>query len=73
MFADDTTISFSDKDLESVLENFYLSINSLNDWCFYNKIDINWSKTFCMIFSNRTSKNPEMVNLCGNYIKVVKK
>ncbi|RNA40318.1 hypothetical protein BpHYR1_017927 [Brachionus plicatilis] len=54
-FADDTKISYSDKDLENALINFSTTINSLNKWCSHNKIDINWCKTYRMIFSNKRS------------------
>lgn len=39
---------------------------------FLDNVDINWSKTFCMIFTKRYIIVPETINLCGNEIKVVK-
>ena len=71
MFADDTTINHSNMDLETVVKNFHKDIENLSNWCFYYKIDINWTKTFCMVFSHKKIKISDRINLCGKSIQVV--
>ena len=44
MFADDTTLIDSGKDLNTLIERFVLKLKSLLDWCYHNKLDLNWSK-----------------------------
>ena len=48
MFADDTTIYNSDSNIDNLMTHFNKNIPSLIQWCKYNKMDINWSKTFIM-------------------------
>ena len=53
MFADDTTLYNSNKNSEALKISFDNALKELNEWCQFNRVDINWSKTYCM-FINKT-------------------
>jgi hypothetical protein len=53
MFADDTTLYESDTELKPLISKFLKKLEPLFDWCTYNKLDINWSKTFFMFVTNK--------------------
>ena len=61
LFADDTTVLVSCKDphLLSIRATFYLS--KLYDWCNYNKLSLNSSKTNCMLFNARSLVIPNIM------------
>jgi hypothetical protein len=81
MFADDTTLSMSDSDYESLILKFNASIATLNEWCTFNRTDINWSKTEIMFICKKMAINkegkfrllefPPHINILGNDVKVV--
>ena len=50
LFADDTTLCKSAKDIKVLISSFLLSLHKLIDWCDYNLLDINWKKTFLCSF-----------------------
>jgi len=58
LFADDTTLGDSDKDLETLIKRFVGKLKVLLEWCDFNKLDINWSKTFFMFVTNKRIKLP---------------
>ena len=49
LFADDTTIHWSSKSLESIEENMQKDLDNINKWCDENKMKINENKTNCML------------------------
>ena len=51
LFADDTTFIIADISIETCISKFKKAALLLVDWCNYNRVDINWSKTFAMINS----------------------
>ena len=53
MFADDTTLHTSNSNPSTLKTSFDNALKELNEWCQFNRVDINWSKTFCM-FINKT-------------------
>ena len=53
MFADDTTLYTSGNDLNTLLTSFKKKLEKLFAWCNFNKLDINWSKTFFMFITNK--------------------
>ena len=53
MFADDTTLYESGGNLDNLISHFEKGIEPLIEWCELNKLDINWSKTFFMIITNK--------------------
>ena len=56
-FADDTTLYESGGNLNNLIEQFEKGIEPLIEWFKLNKLDINWSKTFFMIITNKHIKN----------------
>ena len=60
LFAGDTTVTKSGEKLQEVLKDFEKVIEDLNEWCYFNKVDINWNKTFFMIFTKK-KRNSEKV------------
>ncbi|RNA43272.1 hypothetical protein BpHYR1_022926 [Brachionus plicatilis] len=50
-----------DLDLVTHVRRLYMNIQK----------DIKWSRTYCMIFSNKRSNFPDKVNIFGNDILVV--
>lgn len=72
MFADDTTLYKSMNDLNELIDTFKIDINRLTDWCKYNRVDINWSKTFIMFITNKRKINiPLTICVDGALIQVV--
>ena len=53
MFAEDTTLYSSDKDLDTLTKRFVKYLRHLLDLCDLNKLDINWSKTYFMFVTKR--------------------
>ena len=61
LFADDTNIFCSGKDLDSLRRTVSSEINKLSDWFAVNKLSLNIAKTSFMIFSKRSvSENLEI-------------
>ncbi|CAF0946219.1 unnamed protein product [Brachionus calyciflorus] len=70
LFADDTTIYIIDENLDKISEKFNIEMNYLLDWCSFNKMDINWSKAFYMIFTNKKIILPDKITLLNNTIEI---
>ena len=58
LFADDTTIYYSDDDIGNITKKFNTIIIELLAWCTHNRLDINWTKTFLMVVTNKRIKIP---------------
>ena len=73
MFADDTTLYESNADLNELISSFKNKLGPLIEWCKYNKLDINWSKTFFMFVTNKHIKNklPKEIKINDTSVKVV--
>ena len=72
LFADDTTLSMIDLNLENLLSRFKVANKSLSSWCNFNRIDINWKKTEAMIITNkRNIIIPEFIIIDKIKIKIV--
>ena len=73
MFADDTTLYESGGNLDNLIGQFEKGIEPLIEWCELNKLDINWSKTFFMIITNKHIKSrlPKEININGTPVKIV--
>ena len=56
MFADDTTLYESDENLDILITKFKKKLEPFIEWCKFNKLDINWSKTFFMFVTNKHIK-----------------
>jgi hypothetical protein len=63
LFADDTTLGDFDNDLDRLIKRFVEKLKVLLEWCYYNKLDINWSKTFFMFVTNRRVKLPKEITV----------
>jgi hypothetical protein len=48
LFADDTTIHASGSNMESFVDSLSQEIEKLSTWCTYNRLQVNWDKTFMM-------------------------
>ena len=53
LFADDTTISFSDKNYSSLISVINSELERIVSWTISNKLVINTNKTTCILTSNR--------------------
>jgi hypothetical protein len=51
LFADDTALVDVEKDLNILINRFVEKLKVFLDWCEFNKLDINWSKTYFMYIS----------------------
>lgn len=56
LFADDTTIYHIGDELIELINYFNTFLKLFFQWCEFNRLDINWSKTFCMIVTNKRIK-----------------
>ena len=63
MFADDTTLYDADQELNILINRFLAKIKPLLDWCFFNKLDLNWSKTYFMFVTNSRGKLPSEISV----------
>ena len=73
LFADDTTLYCYDQDPDMLISNFKKKIEVFVEWCLFNKLDINWSKTYFMFITNKRIKQnlPKVIDIDGNQVKVV--
>ncbi len=72
MFADDTTNLLSNIDFSQLIIDFKNEVKLLIDWCNFNKMDINWSKTYAMIISPVGKFiAPSEINVNGFNVKCV--
>ena len=72
MFADDTTLYDAHEDLDKLISKFKKSLEKLIDWCKFNRLDLNWSKTFFMFVTNKRVQLPNEIVVDGNVVKVIK-
>jgi hypothetical protein len=59
LFADDTTLYQFSNNIDDLYKEFSIAIKNLLDWCSKNRLDINWSKTFLMVITNKRIKIPD--------------
>ena len=73
MFADDTSLYDSDENLEILITKFKKKLEPFVEWCKFNKLDINWSKTFFMFVTNKHIKKklPKFKAINGVQVEVV--
>ena len=73
MFADDTTLYIGSDNIDSLISKFKLCLSPMIEWCKFNKLDINWSKTYFMFITNKRIKNkiPNDIVIDGSTVKVV--
>jgi hypothetical protein len=71
LFADDTTLSKSDHDLDELVRSFDDELQFLDCWCKHNRLDINWSKTYFMFVTAKRIKLPSEIIFKGKKIGAV--
>ena len=68
LFADDSTASHSDSDLNSTLNTLKNEFTKVLDWLIANKLIINLQKTHLMLFTNKTRPESISLNIDDNVI-----
>jgi len=63
LFADDTTLGDVDKDLNTLINRFVEKLKVFLEWSKFNKLDINWSKTYFMFVTNKRIKLPKEITI----------
>ncbi len=59
IFLDDTTFIISDPTINECIIKFKSVVLILIEWCNFNSLDINWSKTYAMVTHNK----PETITI----------
>lgn len=60
LFADDSTILFTNDVLNNIESDIYNSLTSIINWLEYNNLHINLTKTYLMNFKQRTTLSPTL-------------
>ena len=73
LYADDTTLLASSHDARELIQNFNLELAKIYTWTCKNRISINTSKTFAMLFTNRnvTPSSLDHISINSEIIDVV--
>ena len=72
LFADDTTLLFSATTVEKCVQQCKTGVARISEWCEYNRLYINWTKTFLMFVSNRRNlEQLKSIDVDGTEILVV--
>ncbi len=73
LFADDTTLGLDDYNYNDLMDKFNTSIMNLIQWCYYNKMDINWKKTEIMFIHNKKNITiPDFIMINEYQVKKMK-
>ena len=71
LYADDTTLLMQGNDLYGLIDEFKKQLKPFTDWCSFNRLDVNWDKTFFMFVTTKRIKAPEAIEIDGKLVKVV--
>ena len=71
LFADDTSVFFSHRNPDVLVNTVNTELASINQWICCNKLSLNVQKTHCMLFSNSVSFLPSNVSLNDSVIQMV--
>ena len=71
LFADDSSVFFSHKNPNVLLETVNFELRHVEEWICANKLSLNLNKTQCMLFSNSISELPGSVYINNTVIKLV--
>ena len=71
LFADDTTLLDSNCDLDSLISSFKSKLALLLEWCSFNKLNINWTKTYIMLISKKHIDAPLYIQFNDIKIEIV--
>ena len=69
LFADDTNVFLSGKDMNPLIDTLQLEFKKLYDWLLANKLTLNIAKTHFMIF-HRARKKQHMINIKINKVQI---
>ena len=72
LFADDTTFVISSDNYQSLETQLKTSLKHLIEWCDYNRLYVNWSKTFIMVITNKRVVIPQFIEYNNIKIEIVK-
>ena len=61
LYADDTTLILCSNSIENIETNAEIVLDKLTQWCNYNRLVLNVSKTKAMVFSNRVIYEPSIL------------
>ena len=67
LFADDTTIYATDRNLDRLIATFKKRFDPILDWIKYNKMSLNWSKTKFMVISPEQHAKVDILNQTIGY------
>jgi hypothetical protein len=73
LFADDTTLLFHGGTIDSVISSFKFGLKQIIEWYNYNRLFINWSKTFIMFVHNKRIITPTFLDCEGIHLTAVTK
>ena len=66
LFADDTTVSISDKSFNDLIVNTNCELSKLFNWTTNNRLTLNVNKTVALYFSNKKINNADIQICLGN-------
>ena len=69
LFADDTTLTYSGKNLSDIIATFNLELNIIVHWLNANRLSLNLDKTYSMVFRPK-GKNLESQHIIVDNIKI---
>ena len=61
LYADDTTLTFSGSNSETLIDNVNLHLEKLKNWSISNRLTINASKTEFLVITNRNFENNSVI------------
>ena len=70
LFADDTTIFYSHKDIKTLEKTINQELLHITDWLIANKLSLNVSKTKVLLFRTKNESNAQKINICLNGVKL---
>ena len=68
LFADDTNVFLSGKDMNTLIDTMQLELKKLYDWFIANKLTLNIAKTHFVIFHRARQKH--MINIKINKVQI---
>jgi hypothetical protein len=71
LYADDTTLLMQENDLDTLIDQFKKQLKPFTKWCSFNRLDVNWDKTFIMFVTTKRIKAPAAIEIDGKQIQVV--
>jgi len=70
LYADDSGLFSSGRDLNVLIRKMQNSLNKLADWCEMNGFKISVDKTVAVLFTHRIDKLPQTLKINDEYVKI---